>query len=144
MKHFRFLLSGLVMISLIVAQAIPASAETLFVVPLKGQSAQQQAKDSFDCHQLAVAASGFDPNTVQSDPSAGSGAFKGLVAGVVAGGIVAATGGTAAVVALAVGGGGLIGGIIGANRRSELEATNARYFSAAQACMASKGYEVST
>ena len=38
----------------------------------------------------------------------------------------------------------IIGGIIGSNRRAQLEAANARYFGAAQACMASRGYEVST
>jgi hypothetical protein len=113
------------------------------VLPLKGQTAAQQQKDSFECHQLAVAASGFDPNTVQADPSAGRGAFKGLVAGLVAGGIVAATGGAAAAVALTVGGGGLLGGIIGADRRVKLEAANARYFNASKVCMASRGYEVS-
>ncbi len=140
MKQFRGLCVGLLTLSLM---ATPVFAETLFVVPLKGQSADQQARDSLACHQLAVAASGFDPNTVQADPSAGQGAMKGLVAGLVAGGIVAATGGAAGAVALAVGGGGLLGGIIGSDRRKQLDAANARYFQAAQVCMASKGYEVS-
>jgi hypothetical protein len=140
MKRMQGLCCGLLAFSLMVT---PAFAEQLFVVPLKGQSAQQQETDSFACHQLAVAASGFDPNTVQANPSGGQGAFKGLVAGLVAGGIVAATGGAAAAVALTVGGGGLLGGIIGADRRKQLEAANARYYHAAQVCMASRGYEVS-
>ena len=120
MSVIRQLACGLVAIAFAAAVSVPAEAqaqETLFVLPLKGQSAQQQQKDSFECHQLAVAASGFDPNTVSADPSAGRGAFKGLVAGLVAGGIVAATGGTAAAIALTVGGGSLLGGIIGADRR---------------------------
>ena len=144
MKRIHGSICGLVVVSFLATTAVPAFAETLMVLPLKGQSAQQQQKDSFECHQLAVAASGFDPNTVQADPSFGHGAFKGLVAGLVAGGIVAATGGAAAAVALTVGGGGLLGGIIGSNRRQKLEAANARYFNAAKVCMASKGYEVAT
>jgi hypothetical protein len=144
MKAYGRLLCGLVAISFAITTVVPAFAETLMVLPLKGQSAAQQQKDSFECHQLAVAASGFDPNSVQADPSFGHGAFKGLVAGLVAGGIVAATGGAAAAVALTVGGGGLLGGIIGSGRRQKLEAANARYFNAAKICMASKGYEVAT
>jgi hypothetical protein len=144
MKRIQRSICGLVVFSFLTTTGAAAFAETLMVLPLKGQSAQQQQKDSFECHQLAVAASGFDPNTVQADPSAGQGAFKGLVAGLVAGGIVAATGGAAAAVALTVGGGGLLGGIIGSERRRKLEAANARYFNAAKVCMASKGYEVAT
>lgn len=143
MRYRRRLLCAVVAISFATTMALPVHAETLFVVPLKGQSAEQQARDSLACHQLAVAATGFDPNTVQADPSAGQGAFKGLVVGLVAGGIVAATGGAAAAVALTVGGGGLLGGIIGSERRKKLEAANARYYNAAKLCMASKGYEVS-
>jgi hypothetical protein len=144
MKGTSRVICCLVAVSFLATSALPASAETLMVLPLKGQSAQQQQKDSFECHQLAVAASGFDPNSVQADPSTGQGAMKGLVAGLVAGGIVAATGGAAAAVALTVGGGGLLGGIIGSNRRKKLEAANARYFNAAKVCMASRGYEVAT
>ena len=141
---FRRLVCGVITVALVATTALPAVSEALFVYPLRNQSAVQQEKDRFECHQLAVAASGFDPNTVQADPSAGRGAFKGLVAGLVAGGIVAATGGAAAAVAITVGGAGLFGGILGADKRSKLEAANARYFNAAKICMASKGYEVST
>jgi hypothetical protein len=146
MKAIRRFLCGLLAVGVVAGVTLQSEAqaqETLFVLPMKGQSAEQQQKDSFECHQLAVAASGFDPNTVAADPSAGRGAFKGLVAGLVAGGIVAATGGTAAAIALTVGGGSLLGGIIGADRRSQLEAANARYYNAAQVCMASRGYQVS-
>ena len=75
MKQSSRLLCFLVAMSFAMTTAVPAFAETLMVVPLKGQSSQQQAKDSLECHQLAVAASGFDPNTVQADPSFGQGAF---------------------------------------------------------------------
>lgn len=143
MKQLGWFLFGFLALGLAMATPSTARAETLMVLPLKGQSAAQQQKDSFECHQLAVAASGFDPNTVQTDPSAGKGLFKGLVAGLVAGGIVAATGGAAGVVAMTVGGTGLIGGIIGGERRQQMEAANARYFNAAKVCMASRGYDVS-
>ena len=45
------------------AGAMPASGMELMVYPKNGQSAEQQAKDKFECHQWAVGQSGFDPTT---------------------------------------------------------------------------------
>jgi hypothetical protein len=144
MKHSRGAFCGLLIVCVVTVAASSAFADALFAYPLKGQSAQQQQLDRMECHQWAVAQSGFDPNSVASDPSAKSGALKGLFVGLVAGGIVAATGGAAAAIAIGAGGGGLIGGIIGGDKQKKLMAANAAYLNAAQTCMAAKGYQVST
>lgn len=36
-------------------------ADSIFVYPKNGQSAEQQAQDRFECHRSAVAATGYDP-----------------------------------------------------------------------------------
>ena len=43
-----------------------------FVYPAKGQSADQQKKDEFECHQWAVQKSGFDPTKPQEQAAAPS------------------------------------------------------------------------
>ncbi len=45
-----------------VGAAAPAAGTDLIAYPKNGQSADQQAKDKFDCHQWAVGQSGFDPS----------------------------------------------------------------------------------
>ncbi len=39
----------------------PANGEALFIYPKKGQSAQQQATDRYECHRWGVGQTGFDP-----------------------------------------------------------------------------------
>jgi hypothetical protein len=41
-----------------------------FVYPAKGQSAEQQKKDEYECHQWAVQQTGFDPSKPASAPAA--------------------------------------------------------------------------
>lgn len=36
-------------------------ADSIFVYPKNGQSAEQQAQDRFECHRSAVTATGYDP-----------------------------------------------------------------------------------
>lgn len=38
-----------------------ASADSIFVYPKNGQSAEQQARDRYECHRSAVLATGYDP-----------------------------------------------------------------------------------
>jgi hypothetical protein len=45
--------------------AMPAS-ERVFVYPARGQSAEQQASDEYECHRWATAQSGFDPTATLS------------------------------------------------------------------------------
>src|SRR5262247_4299859 len=48
-----------IVLSLLVVTA--ATAQEQFIYPSKGQSAQQQEKDKFDCYGWAKGQSGFDP-----------------------------------------------------------------------------------
>jgi hypothetical protein len=80
--------------------ATPTGAQQ-FVYPAKGQSAQQQQKDEFECHGWAVQQTGFDPTKPQptqqaakspttatgTTPGAGvRGAARGAIVGELAGG----------------------------------------------------------
>ena len=44
----------------------PALAKDFYVYPQKGQSAEQQEKDEFDCFKWAKQQSGFDPMNAAS------------------------------------------------------------------------------
>ena len=41
-------------------------AQQLFIYPTKGQNAQQQSRDKYECHTWAVQQTGFDPANPQS------------------------------------------------------------------------------
>ncbi len=43
------------------AATAPAAQDKLFAYPKNGQSADQQAKDRYECHRFAVTQTGFDP-----------------------------------------------------------------------------------
>ena len=49
------------------ATVTPPPAQNVFVYPNKGQTAEQQAKDRYDCHRWAVDQTGFDPTTATGD-----------------------------------------------------------------------------
>jgi len=40
----------------------------MMIYPVKGQSAEQQQKDEFECYQWAVQQTGFDPTKAQQTP----------------------------------------------------------------------------
>ncbi|HTY49980.1 MAG TPA: DUF6515 family protein [Steroidobacteraceae bacterium] len=44
-----------------VATAAPAAGARVFAYPRNGQSAEQQARDHYECYRFAVAQTGFDP-----------------------------------------------------------------------------------
>jgi hypothetical protein len=46
--------------------AAPQANTNLFAYPKNGQTAQQQSKDTFECHQWAAGQSGFDPTAAGS------------------------------------------------------------------------------
>ena len=52
------------------ATVTPAPAQNMFVYPNKGQSAEQEAKDRYECHRWAVDQTGFDPTTATGDADA--------------------------------------------------------------------------
>ncbi len=57
------------------APAAPASTE-LFMYPKGGQSAEQQAKDRYECHRWAADQTGFDPTQAGGGVSADAAAAK--------------------------------------------------------------------
>lgn len=102
-----------------------AASERIFVYPSLGQSEQQLSEDRYRCHQWAVAATGFDPITMQdSRPeyvrvpvpdnpkqgSTGKGMLGGALAGAAIGEIDANNPGRGAAIGAIVG--GLLGSIV--------------------------------
>ena len=142
MKQFNRVLCGIVIASMMTTLASAAFAAGIYAYPLKGQSQQQQDADLYACHQWAMAETGFDPATMPQ-ASGASGALKGVFVGLLAGGIIAATGGAAAAIAIGAGGGGLIGGILGKDKQAKVTAAYTAYLRAGQTCMQAKGYQVS-
>jgi hypothetical protein len=104
--------------------AEPGFAQELFVYPEKGQSADQQEKDEFECYRWARDRTGFDPMVVPtaSKPppaketpqgGAGRGAVGGAALGAAVGKITGRGGGKGAAV------GAVSGGMVGGMRRSD-------------------------
>jgi hypothetical protein len=60
----------------VASQAGPGAAANtnLFAYPKNGQTAEQQSKDTFECHQWAAGQTGFDPTLAGSAPAATAGA----------------------------------------------------------------------
>ena len=76
---------------------LPLAAQQ-FVYPAKGQTADQQKKDEYECYQWATQQSGFDPQKASQQPApppqqqaaqpASGGAVKGAVKGAAVGSVV--------------------------------------------------------
>jgi hypothetical protein len=107
-------------------------AQDLYVYPQKGQSADQQDRDRYECHSWAVQQTGFDPTRPQSgaatsasappppQPEApqggvGRGAVRGAAVGAVGGAIAGDAGKGAAI-------GAGTGAVIGGMRRRDQQA----------------------
>ena len=112
------------------ASGLSVAASDLFVYPAKGQDAQQQEKDEFECYQWAKGQSGFDP--MAPPPSAppppprsdtgsevAGGAVKGAVLGTLIGGIAGGNWGHGAAYGAAAG--GLFGGLSSSSRNRSNE-----------------------
>lgn len=87
MKKTSTLLAALALAAGVQAQ----TAATPVIYPAKGQSAQQQDKDRYECHDWARRQSGFDPTQAQAaqattTPSNGAGTSAGSTAGGMAAG----------------------------------------------------------
>ena len=140
--------------------AIGGFAEAGMVVyPAKGQSAEQQQKDEFECHQWAVQQTGYDPTRAQQAPQQQTTQSGRPVAGGAAGGALVGAGiGSLSGKAgrgMAIGAG--VGALAGGARRRQQERQQAaanqqaqatqqaqidRYNKAKQACLEGKGYSV--
>jgi hypothetical protein len=104
----------------------PAVAQELMIYPAKGQSAEQQEKDKFECYGFAKGQSGFDPMappTATAPPpakeaaqgGAGRGALRGALGGAAVGYIAGDTKKGAKI-------GGVGGGLVGGMRRQDQKA----------------------
>jgi hypothetical protein len=121
------------------ASSEPPRPSTL-TTPLKGQSAEQHARDTNDCEFVAKQQTGYDPAT-ETAKGAGIGAAVGALGGAAAGAAIgAATGhaGTGAAIGAATGGvgGAAVGGGYKYTKSKE------GYEQAYATCMSHKGYQV--
>lgn len=118
----------------------PAAQSSAYAYPQKGQTADQQARDTSACQIWAKQQTGFDPLT-DSAKGAGVGALVGAVGGAAAGAAIgAATGnpGTGAAIGAAAGG---IGGA-GVGGTYNYSKSKDGYDRAFSACMSGRGYTV--
>ena len=58
----------LVAITFFITWAGLAAAQQQYVFPQKGQSAEQQKKDEYECHSWAVKQTGYDPTAAAQAP----------------------------------------------------------------------------
>jgi hypothetical protein len=131
----------------------------MIVYPAKGQSAEQQQKDEFACHQWAVQQTGYDPTKTQQAPQqqttqSGRPVAKGAAGGALVGaGIGSLSGKAGRGMAIGAGVGALAGGARRRQQEQQQAAANQqaqatqqaqidRYNKAKQACLEGKGYTV--
>ena len=131
----------------------------LFIYPQRGQSAQQQQQDRFECHQWAVQQTGFDPTMAAgmpppAAPAPTSSALGGAARGAAIGAIGGAIGGNAGRgAAIGAGTGALFGQM---RRNDQIRNAEAQQWSQGQqmnqqrdaynralaACLSGRGYTV--
>ena len=118
-----------------------------YVYPSKGQSTEQQNKDSYECYGWAKAQSGVDPGA--PPPPADRGARAGRTVGGAARGAAlgAAVGGIAGDAGKGAAAGAVVGGARGRRRGIEAEHAQAAetrnaYDRAFAACMEGRGYTI--
>ena len=119
------MMPALILVPLMGADLLAQSSSGDFVIyPAKGQSAEQQKKDEFECYSWAKEQSGFDPMATyqttsappeqqQTKASAGRGALGGAAAGAVIGGVASGDAGKGAAI------GAASGALFGGARRSK-------------------------
>jgi uncharacterized protein YcfJ len=130
----------------------------MMIYPAKGQSAEQQQKDEFECHQWAVQQTGFDPTKAQQTPQQQTtqrgGAVRGAAGGALLGaGIGAIAGDTGKGAAIGAGVGAVGGGARQRQQQQQQEAAQKqaqaqqqaqidKYNKAKAVCLEGKGYTV--
>ena len=118
------------------------------IYPQRGQSAQQQQQDRFECHQFAVQQTGFDPTMGAAQTAAPTtGTVRGAARGAAVGAIGGAIGGDAGRGAAIGAGTGAAFGTMRRNSqiRSQQQAANAQadaFNRALGACLTGRGYTV--
>jgi hypothetical protein len=148
-------------VALTVLIATTPVAADLMIYPKKKQSAEQQSKDKYQCHEWAVQQTGFDPMSSSSQPVAAApptgrqpnavrGAARGAAVGAV-GGAIAGDAGKGAAAGAA--GGAMIGAVRRRDQRINAEAEaaqqnaglqgqRANYDRAVKTCLEARDYSV--
>jgi len=147
-------------------EALVASATTVYFHPSRGQSAQQQDRDRYECHNWAVRQSGFDPSAPQVPPhlrvvstpstSVEAGVAVGAASGALVGAAVSRPWESGSGALLGTLAGAAIGGITASAatdsaqnqerrmRAARLEQQASDYRRALSACLEARGYIVSS
>jgi len=143
-----------------VVAGAPAYAD-LMIYPKAKQSAEQQSKDKYECHEWAVNQTGFNPMSSAStqvsappptgpQPNAVRGAARGAAAGAVVGAVAGDAGKGAAAGAA---GGALVGGVRRRDQRiaqeqqtaqqqANIDGQRANYDRAVKTCLEARNYSV--
>lgn len=138
---------------------VPAPGAELYIYPNKGQSAEKQSRDRYECHGWAVQQTGFDPTMAEATqspppPPPRGGVFKGATRGAAVGAIGGAIGGDAGKgAAIGAATGGVVGGMrqrqqaqgqqqAQANEAAQQQSASAAYTRALSACLSGRGYTV--
>lgn len=136
----------------------PAFAD-LMIYPKAKQSAEQQSKDKYECHEWAVQQTGFNPmQSVSTEPPPPTGrqpnAVRGAARGAAAGAVVGAVAGDAGKGAAAgAAGGALVGGVRRrdaeyarnqqrAQNEANVQGQRANYDRAVKTCLEARNYSV--
>jgi len=141
-----------------------ASAQGVIAYPAQGQTADQQKRDRYECHQWAVEQSGFDPTQQQAapppaapPPQVTTSPLRGAARGAAIGAVGGAIGGNAGKgAAIGAGTGALIGGIRRNDQIRQQQAYQQQYAAqsgtstaqrstyerAIRACLQGRGYTV--
>jgi hypothetical protein len=144
--------------AVIAGSALLASAALAqqYVYPAKGQSAEQQKKDEYECHQWAVNQTGFDPTKAPPPAAApppttgasrGSGA-RGAARGAVVGEVIADDASTGAAVGAAAARGQsrrdnkAQAQAAGQQQQQASSSQQAGYSKARAACLEGRGYSI--
>ena len=143
----RGFVQGVMALGIGLALVSKATAAGPFVYPQRGQSPEQQNKDSYECYGWAKAQSGVDPGAPPPPAQAGQharGAVGGAARGAALGAAVGAIGGNAGKGAAA---GAVVGGAAGRRRsvmaqQQQQQAAGSAYERAFAACMEGRGYTV--
>jgi hypothetical protein len=138
--------------------AAAAAQNNPVIYPAKGQNAQQQEKDKYECYTWARNQTGFDPMQAQQAPPSSSEpkgqVVKGAAVGAAGGAAIGAIGGNAGKgAAIGAASGALIGGIKRRQSKKQQEeaqqqqaasvaAGRSEYDRAYSACLEGRGYTV--
>ena len=140
MQRVGRLLCALTISAGVAALASGAFARALIIVPLLGQSAQQQENDRSACADIAAQASGYSPSGLPIIVRPGA---PGYVAGPVPTPPVMVQTAQGPVVTSSAPPPGLIGGVINNQQLAALDVLYANYLAAGASCLSARGYQVS-